>query len=59
MKYLKAVLFIFGFMLWGSTLGRKFDGDEVLFLFACYGFIGLSVVIAWSEVRKLLLELKG
>lgn len=59
MKYLKAVLFIFGFMLWGVTLKRDFEGDGILVVFVFYGFIGLSVVIGWSEIRKLLLELKG
>lgn len=58
MRYLKAALFIFGVMLFGASMKMDMGGDAPFLAFICYGFFAASIMIAWCEVRKLLLELK-
>ncbi|HDS4485633.1 TPA: hypothetical protein QH537_002371 [Enterobacter hormaechei subsp. steigerwaltii] len=59
MKYLKALLFIFGVMLFGASVKMDVGGDSPFLAFLCYGFFAVSIMIAWCEMRKLLLEMKG
>lgn len=59
MKYLKGLLFIFGVMLFGVSMKMESGGDAPFLAFLCYGFFAVSIMIAWCELKKLLLELKG
>lgn len=58
MRFVRGFLFVLGVMFFGVTLKMDAEGNELITIFICYGFFGLSVIIAWYEVRKLLLELK-
>jgi hypothetical protein len=58
MKYIKAILFIFGVMLLGASAKMDVGGDSPFIAFLCYGFFSVSIMIAWCELRKLLMELK-
>lgn len=59
MKFLKGILFILGLMFFGVTLKMDAQGNELITIFVFYGFFGVSVLVAWSELRKLILEIKG
>lgn len=58
MKYLKAIVFIFGVMLFGASLKMEPEGDVAFWTFICYGFFAASIIVAWSEIKGLILELK-
>lgn len=59
MKYVRGFLFVLGIMFFGVTTKMEADGDAILAVFIFYGFFGLSILIGWYEVRRLLLDLRG
>ncbi|MDU4094015.1 MAG: hypothetical protein E7H57_12185 [Pantoea sp.] len=59
MNYLKIIGFIIGMIAWGATLQLSdLDSDSEFTGFVCYGFFAVAVLIAWGEVKNLVMTLK-
>lgn len=58
MRFVRGFLFVVGLMFFGVTIKMEPEGNELITIFIFYGFFGVSVIIAWYEVRRLLLELR-